>query len=134
MHCKGVPFAGASQAADDEVAMPQLVIAAVVALLVGLLISEDDEEPLEDGEEVDEELEAMHDVVCVAQTTLLYDQLSVVHHEAAHDNQADVQVSLEEQPGCDEEVDDGEHEEGGEYGAQGAAQVQEVASGGEQRG
>lgn len=36
----------------------------------------------------------MHDVVRVALTTLLNDQLSVVHHKAAHHRKADVQVSL----------------------------------------
>ena len=61
------------------------------------LIREDDEQLLEDSQEVDEQLQPMHDVVAVASAALLHDHLCVVHDEAAHHEEPDVQVGLGEE-------------------------------------
>ena len=58
------------------------------------LICENDEKPPEDGQEIDEELQSMHDVISVAHASLLNDELSVVNYKATHHNQANVQLGL----------------------------------------
>ena len=60
------------------------------------LISEENKDLPEDCEEVDEELQAVEDVVGVAASPLLDDELGVVHDEPAHHRQADVEVGLGE--------------------------------------
>jgi len=104
------------------------LIVSLLALLLCFLVGEDDEQALEDGDEVDEQLGRVHDVVLVSASRLLDDGLGVEHNEAAHHGQSDVHVGLEEQPGAPEEVEDGEPEEAGEAGEQRAAQVEPVAS------
>lgn len=64
-------------------------------LIVSYLISKNDQEFLEDSNKIDEELEAVHDEVLVAKTTLLDNELSIVDHEPAHHSETNVQVSLQ---------------------------------------
>ncbi len=56
-----------------------------------LLISEDDKNATEDGHEIDEEIDGMPDVVRVATTTFLDDQLRVVEDETTRHCETDPQ-------------------------------------------
>ena len=59
------------------------------------LLSENDEQSPENGDDVDEEVDAMPNEIVISTTALFYDQLGVVQHATAHDCQAEVQFHLE---------------------------------------
>ena len=85
------------------------------AFLVRLLIREDDEQ-----QEVDEKFEPMHDVVAVTGTTFLHDHLGVVHDEATHHEEQDVQVGLGQKIRPYKYVEQAETEESDQDGEEGA--------------
>ena len=55
---------------------------------------QNDEEAAEDGDNVDEEIDAMPNEVVVAVTLLLDDQLGVKQNAAAHHRQSQIQLRL----------------------------------------
>lgn len=58
------------------------------------LFSENDDETTEDADEVNKQVDGVSNEILVSVATLLNDQLSVVEHKAAHEEQTDVEVHL----------------------------------------
>ena len=58
------------------------------------LLSENDHQSSEDGDDVHEEIEAVPDEVVVASAALLDDQLRVVEDASAHHRQSEVELNL----------------------------------------
>merc|ERR1719376_1327315 len=78
-------------------------------------------------DKVDEEVEGVGDEVLVSIPGLPDDHLGVKHDEPAEDGQPDVQMSLEQQLGPKEDVEESEEEEGGESRKESATQVEILA-------
>jgi len=74
-------------------------------------------------DEVDKQVDAMPNVIFIATSALLNDELRVVENESAHDDKAKIQVDLEDEPGSKEYVEQGQHHECGQTGEQGASQI-----------
>ena len=66
-------------------------------MIVTDLLCQNDHEAPEDGDDVDEQIDAVPDEVVVSSAALLYDQLGVVQDASAHHCQSKVQLRLE---GC----------------------------------
>merc|ERR1719284_1157721 len=75
-----------------------------LAVLVLLFLSENDEKAPKDGDDVDEEIDAMPNKVVISATTLLYDQLSVIQNAAAHHRQPQIQLHRIKQARSHEKV------------------------------
>lgn len=76
------------------------------------------------GGRTEEELERVSKVVLVAHVELLDDELRVEHHEAAEDEEAQVEGHVGEQRGAEEDVGDADPEQEAEARGQEAAEVE----------
>lgn len=92
-----------------------------------ILLHEEDEDLPEDLDKVNEEIQGVGDEVFVTIASLPDDDLGVEHDEPTEDCQADVEMSLEEKLGPEEDVGQAEDEEGGEAGHEGATEIEILA-------
>jgi len=104
-----------------------LLDGSVLPLLFVFLFGEDDHELAEDVDKVEEQVDRVPDVVVVSAASLLHDELGVVQHKGAEDEETKVQVDVKEHGGSQEDVGEGQDHEPGEGGHQGAAHEEESA-------
>jgi len=104
-----------------------------VLLFVVFLLHEENDDLSEDLDEINEEIQSVSDEVSVSTTSLEDDDLSVKHDEATEDGQAKVDVNLEQELGPEEDVEEPQKDEGAEAGEKGAAKVEVLAVGSEER-
>ena len=94
---------------------------------INYLLHEEDEDFPEDLDKVNEEIQGVGDKVLVTIASLPDDDLGVEHDEPTEDGQANVEMSLEEKLGPEEDVCQAEDEESGEAGHEGAAEIEILA-------
>jgi len=94
------------------------------AILVVLLLRQNDEEAAEDGDDVDEEIDAVPNEVVVAVAFLLDNQLGVEQNAAAHHRQSQIQLRRVQQSGSHEDVSQRQREHDRHTGTENASQEQ----------
>jgi len=90
-----------------------MVVSSTATLaIVIVLFGEDDDELAEDGDEVDEEVERVIDEIAIAHLKSRHDQLRIVAHVPAHDDDAPVQGHVAQAGAANEDIGDVNPEHG----------------------
>lgn len=100
-------------AEGEKASWERLTASSLLFFLLVLLIEGQDQHELpEEGNEIQEEVNAVPDVILISIFSLFNNELSVKEDKAAHDQQPHVQVCLEQPNGSKEKVPQGgqEHE------------------------
>ena len=91
------------------------------------LLHKEDKNLPEDLDKVNEEIQGVCNEVSVTIAGLPYDDLGVKHDESAEDCQANIEMSLEEELGSEEDVGKSKDEKGGEARHEGTTEIEILA-------
>jgi len=91
-------------------------------LLLFLVSQQDDQQANEDVHEIQEQRQSVPDIVPVPARSLFHDELRIEDHEAAEDEQAEVQLEDEEVFRTEEEIEEAQPQQSAERRAQESAQ------------